>query len=272
MNPDDVEAAFKAFSSSLARNRGYIIQSQTRVFEEPGQLESAIRADSIDLCIIDTWGYLKSNIGAQLRPYFVSSGPHGPGRTYLLITRRDSGLNTLLALQGKTLVQCAAANASLGPCWLTALVATNHAQFPDTFFGAIQTVVKPSAAVLPVFFKKKDACLVDSDAFEVMAELNPQLGRELQVVERSEPLVNTVVCLRRSVWSSDSYKADIIKALSELQLEPAGQQILTLFKTGVLVPFTESQLATVRQLQGGCAATSSLPTTSSLDAFVSLPP
>jgi hypothetical protein len=112
----------------------------------------------------------------------------------------------------------------------------------------MESVGKPSAAVLPVFFGKKQACVVDESGFDVMTELNPQVGKGLQTVAVSEPLVDGVLCLNSSGWSSETYKQDVIKALGELHLEPAGQQILTLFKTDQLIPFQEKYLETARNL------------------------
>jgi hypothetical protein len=90
---------------------------------------------------------------------------------------------------------------------------------------------------------------VDHFAFDLMRELNPQVGHELQVVASSEPYVENVLCLSDTGWPSDKAKADIAGVLADLHLEPAGQQILTLFKVGQLIPFQEAQLETVRQLR-----------------------
>jgi hypothetical protein len=105
------------------------------------------------------------------------------------------------------------------------------------------------SAVLPVFFGKKDACLVDDAGFQVMNELNLQVGKALQTVTISEPYVDGIVCLRNEGWPSAAQKQDVIDALAELHQEPAGQQILTLFKIGQLVPFEEKQLDTVKRLR-----------------------
>ena len=50
-------------------------------------------------------------------------------------------------------------------------------------------------------------------------------------------------------WSNKDFKRDVIRALGELHLEPSGQQLLTLFKAGQLVPFQEKHLDTVRKLR-----------------------
>jgi phosphonate transport system substrate-binding protein len=103
--------------------------------------------------------------------------------------------------------------------------------------------------VLPVFFGNRDACLVDEPGFEVMKELNPQVGRGVQVFKASELLADALICLRGSTWSSEQFKGDLIKILGELHAEPVGQQILTLFKVSQLLPFEEKQLDTVRKLR-----------------------
>ena len=110
-------------------------------------------------------------------------------------------------------------------------------------------MTKPTAAVLPVFFGKKPACVVDDGSFDLMKELNPQVGQILQVVAISDTLADVVVCLREEHWSSDKLKADTITALNELHMDPAGKQICTLFKIDRMVPFQDSQLDTIRKLR-----------------------
>jgi hypothetical protein len=249
MNRNDVEASFKAFTESVGRKRGYLIASRTQTFEKPSEFEAAIKARAIDLCIIDTWSFLTMDVRAQAQPFYVSAGQLGVGRRYVVLTHRARALNTLADLRGKSIIEFAVAGANLGPHWLETVLLTNRLGTQATFFGGVETVGKPSTAVLPVFFGKRDACLVDEAGFQVMNELNPQVGRELQVVMTSEPLVDAVICLGTAGWSSERYRHDLIQGLAELHLDPAGQQILTLFKVNQLILFQESQLDTVTRLR-----------------------
>ena len=141
----------------------------------------------------------------------------------------------------------------LGEAWLgTRLAAQGWAQGAG-YFGEIERVGKPSAAILPVFFGRRAACLVDRQGFDVMKELNPQVGSKLVTLEVSEPIAGCVICTGNFEWAVPAFKQVLVHALSELHREPAGQQILALFKIDQLVAFQESQLDTVRALRSACA-------------------
>lgn len=53
-----------------------------------------------------------------------------------------------------------------------------------------------------------------------------------------------------AVAMAEAHKEDTVRALAELHVEPAGRQILTLFKVAKLVPFQEQHMDTVRKLRG----------------------
>ena len=249
MNPSDVESAFKVLAQTVGRKRGYLITSKTRIFEDTADFEAAIKNGAVNLPIFDAWTYLAMDIERLVTPLYVSSERGQVGKQYVVLTRHGSGLNDLVDLRGKNIAALETANTTLGLSWLDTLLLTNRLGTHATFFNHAQSVGKPSAAVLPVFFGKKHACVVDTASFDVMKELNPQVGKELQSMTISESFVDAFICLSNFGWSSEGFKRDLIQALGELHLEPAGQQLLTLFKTSQLVPFKETHMETVRQLR-----------------------
>ena len=174
------------------------------------------------------------------------------GRKFLVLTRRGSGFNTLAALRGKDIIQQDIASTGPGKVWLETRLLSEKLGTPATFFGDVESVIKPTTAVLPVFFGKKAACVVDEASFDLMTELNPQVGQQLQVVAMSDALANPVVCLRKDGWPSAREKSVTLRSLGELHLNPSGQQICTLFKIDRMVPFEDSQLDTIRKLQATC--------------------
>ncbi|MBA3027786.1 MAG: phosphate/phosphite/phosphonate ABC transporter substrate-binding protein [Desulfobacteraceae bacterium] len=248
VNSLDAEAAFKIFARTVALTYGYQIDVTVRMFESTRELQSVPLVERIDLIVLDTWSYLKMKDEKWLEPVFVSSDGDQMACRYLLLTRRESKLNTLKDLRGKTLNLLASSNAMLGIPWLQGLMQEHELGMPEEFFGVMEYYTQPMPTVLPVFFGKKDAALIDATKFELMIELNPQL-KSLQTIGSSEPLVNSVVCLKRSGWSSERFRQDLVQAMAELHLKPSGQQILALFKIGRMVPFEQSQLDTVIQLR-----------------------
>jgi ABC-type phosphate/phosphonate transport system substrate-binding protein len=249
VNRNDAEASFKAFLQTVGRQRGYDLTAKVTVFDDAPAFEAAVKSGSIDLVIIDAWRYLAMDIHKLVTPFFVTSDRGRFGKKYVLLTRQGSNLKALPDLRGKTLLQIEVTNTNLGRPWLETLLLESRLGAPETFFGKVEGVGKPSAAVLPVFFGNKDACLVDEPGFEIMKELNPQVGKGVQVMIASELLTDALICLRSSSWSSEKFKRDVIQILGELHNEPSGQQILTLFKVGQLVPFQDTYLDTVRNLR-----------------------
>ena len=116
------------------------------------------------------------------------------------------------------------------------------------FLNRISTVTKASQAVLPVFLGRAHACLVPHEQFEIMVELNPQLQRELEVLDVSSGIFHTVICLRADLDTDD--KELIRKHLMQLGNEPLGQQIMALFSAAVPVPFdAQSALPTLELIE-----------------------
>ena len=250
MNRNDVEAAFKVLALTVGRNRGYDLRSENQVIEGAAAFERALESGQINMAVFDTWTYISKDFGPFVTPFFVGAVPGGEiGNRFVVLTRKDSGLNSLASLRDKEFAELEVASATMGHFWLETVLLREQLGTHKTFFRRTESVGKASAAVLPVFFGKKHACLVNMTGFKVMDELNPQVGNRLQIVATSPPLVDAVICLNHSGWTSDKFKEDLIEALAELHLKPEGQQILTLFKADRLIRFEDKFLDTARELR-----------------------
>lgn len=272
VNRNDVEAGYRVLAETVGRRRGYLVDSKTKVYGGLSEYEAILRDEAVRMVIVNSWRYLDAET-KRIAPCFVASERGQVGKRYLLLTRTDSGLNTLAHLRGKNLVLFEAANTTLGRTWLETLLRGQGLEASDTHFGSVASVSKPSLAVLPVFFGSKHACVVDQPGFEVMKELNPQVGRALQSVAASDALVDSLICLRTGDWSAGSFKEDVIRALGELHHEPAGAQILTLFRTEQLVPFKPDYLETMQTLRAAHqpAHQACMPGSRTADASLSAP-
>jgi phosphonate transport system substrate-binding protein len=124
-------------------------------------------------------------------------------------------------------LESALLDASLGP-------ASAH-------FGLITRVGKPARAVLPVFFGQQDACLISRYGYELMVELNPQIGSVLTAMAISPPLMHAIMVFDRQ-FSPDDRPA-VLRALLSLQDTPRGQQVMSVFSIDRLVEGTPADLA-----------------------------
>jgi phosphonate transport system substrate-binding protein len=249
VNRNDAIAAYKVFLENAGRRFGNIYTAAAEVYDDTPGYEAAIQRQPMNVAVMDPWQYLTMNIHAQMKPFFTIMENGKVGRKYLVLTRRDSGLTNLAALRGKDIMELESVCAGVGKAWFDILLLSEKLGAPETFFGKMEVVPKPTAAVLPVFFGKKPACVVDEASFEMMKELNPQVGQMLQVLASSEIFADVLVCLREERWTSPKLKADTITALNELNQDAAGQQICTLFRIDRMVPFEDTQIETVRKLR-----------------------
>jgi phosphonate transport system substrate-binding protein len=182
----------------------------------------------------------------DLEPRFVPLRGAKVSDEELLLVHRSSGFKTLLELQGKKLLLLNDARGSLGRNWLESLVMAEGFSVLEAFFGEIRNTSKYSRTVLPVFFRQADACLVPRSGFSTMTELNPQLGKDLDLLAFSPAVVPSVLCVRPDY--EPDLKQALIEGLGTLHEEPRGQQILVMFKVDRLVPFQTAFLESAQQL------------------------
>jgi len=252
VNAGDATAAFRVFAQTVARKRGYQLDADAQLFDNSAACEAEIKKGAINMAILDAWDYLGMDLLPLMEPVFVHLEQGAIMKDYLVLARRGSGLTNLADLRGKDLTLLEGKGGDLSCAWLASLLRAQNLEPKESFFNRLDPVTKPSAAVLPVFFGTKTACLVDRAGFQVMAELNPQVGSNLVALAVSEPYLENVTCLSRSGWPSEQARQDVIQAIAELHLEANGRQVLTLFKLDKMVPFKEEYLNSARKLRAAC--------------------
>lgn len=263
VNQSDAEASFKAFMITIAEKRGYLLEPKTTLYDQPAEFAATIRTNPPHVAVVDAWEYLTMDLAGKVDPAYVVPQVTGLFNSYVLLTRVGSGLNTPAQLRDREILLLESMNAKLGRVWFQVLTgtlgepsATNGTATPlepsdpaSGEFAQLEIVSKPSLAVLPVFFGRKQACVITTSGFVVMKELNPQVGRELQVIATSEGYMETVICLGTTGWQSVKTRGDFTKSLEELHETPAGQQVLNLFKADRVMPFEPWYLDNIRALR-----------------------
>ncbi|ABA88263.1 ABC transporter, periplasmic substrate-binding protein [Syntrophotalea carbinolica DSM 2380] len=245
-NALDMETALKVFVRDLGRQWGFDVQTEVQRFENAQQLENIAPANRPDLILVDSWTYLDVTDGAWMEPLFVTSEEGDITNTYLLLTRGGK-IKNVSELRGKPINVLTTTNANLGIHWLSVYLRDHKMELPETFFGELTFSNDPMQAILPVFFGKKDAVVTNSKQLKLMTELNPQLGK-LVPLAVSAPLVNNIICLKRSGWKSEDFRQHLIQGLPDLHLAEMGSQILLLFRVQKLEKFTPSCLESVRRM------------------------
>lgn len=248
VNENDAKAAMTAFSGELARKLGYSAPARVGTYETHEEMRAAVVAGAVQVLIVGLWDFVRLDIADRVDVLYTAITAGRSAHRWQVLTRRDSGLDSLDALRGRRVLVLHTNVAHMGVPWMETTLLETRRGAPGAFFASFELQNNPSAAVLPVFFGKAQACVVDAGAFELLAQLNPQLQRALVPITESPTMANSVVCFSRTGWPSEQLRHDAAKQLATLERDPAGRQILLLFRCDRLSPFEPAQFETTVDL------------------------
>lgn len=243
----DAKAATKVWADMIMRRKNQKVESQAEVYESLASMEGALRARLVDFVWLLPKDFIEARDRLPLVPVVISTPLRSLFNEYLLVVRRNGRGPTVRELRSKRLTVENEHDGSVPMIWLeTLLLREGQPERPEEFFASVKSARKPSQAVLPVFFGQADACIVSRSAFDTIVELNPQVGKELDVIAFSAPFVSAIGSLRTDFYAK--YESELTESLELLDSDPQGKQILRLFRQGKLVRFKESHLATFESL------------------------
>jgi phosphonate transport system substrate-binding protein len=245
-NRNDAIAAVRVWASMFGRTHGFQVDPTVDAVDDVAEVRKRVLAGSANVLALDVVEYFELEDLTGIEPVFCAMRGEGsvPPR-YLVLVGAGSGISSLEGLRGKTAIIYANTGANLGQVWLDAMLYDGHLGRPDHFFRSVEVVPKPSSAILPVFFGKADAAVVDEGSFDVSKEMNPQVGTKLRVLSASLPLAEGILCIcRNQIEFREQFLAD----MRDLHLDPQGKQILLVFRFSRLAPVDKPALEQVHEL------------------------
>jgi ABC-type phosphate/phosphonate transport system substrate-binding protein len=229
VSENDIKAAIKAWTQTLFKEHGIAAEPVPKVYEGADAVGQALRSNQVDAIAMTTDEYWTLSKAAAFDRVVVNVRNGSVTEEYLLLTRQDSPIKELAELKGRTLAVLRNHRTSLAPVWLDTLLVDKGLRPATEFFGRIQSHPKVSRAVLAVFFGQCEACLVTRQGLETMAELNPQVGRQLKALATSPKVVPSAFYF--SAQYASPLKTRLITELERIQNSAAGQQVLTVFQS-----------------------------------------
>jgi ABC-type phosphate/phosphonate transport system substrate-binding protein len=231
VNMNDARAALLVWLKRISQEMSLPVEYKPEVFDTSPEILKRIRLGQLDAVAINMIEYRQ--VADLLDPSEVLIQEDGAKRQYVLLVKADGAVRKLGDLRRGKLILHSSPAMYLAQEWLNVLLWTERLEFRETFFGAITAEIKPAKALLPVFFGQAEACLTSRRAFEAMAELNPQVSRQLRVLATSPEIAATCYMFRKNY--KDPNREQWIKALSGLRTSVTGRQLLTLFQADSLV-------------------------------------
>jgi phosphonate transport system substrate-binding protein len=245
-DPRDAKAVLEVHSREISRLMGLPLTPKVVMFPEIDSMATALRKGELELAAIPSVEYLRIRKTIPLIPSFVGTNSNGQGITYVVITRKDSGIRSFSELKGKSLLIPAVAKYESSQIWLEVLLMKTGKGGRDTFFSQVKESLKISNAIMGVFFRQVDAAIVTRTGLNTSSELNPQLDAQLTILAESPNLSDAVVCLIPG--TSEKFRNKIYNAMLQLNETKSGRQIYTIFQFNGITPFKAEYLEGLENL------------------------
>jgi ABC-type phosphate/phosphonate transport system substrate-binding protein len=233
VSAQDAKAATRVWSERMLTEQGTTrYRVDVAVYDDMQQLADAIDSGAVDVCTCTSrdWLEWKDRLNAEL---WGQSTYDESLMTYVVVVNGKSGHRTLDELRGQTLLIAPNDKGAIPETWLKLMLLRRGLPETESFFAAVKTVEKPDRALLPVFFGQADVCLVRRDAFELLAELNPQIEQRLSVIAESPFYLPGVFIVRGDFDAMD--REYLTRNLLTIHETVEGRQILALFRAATTV-------------------------------------
>nr|WP_320192149.1 PhnD/SsuA/transferrin family substrate-binding protein [uncultured Desulfobacter sp.] len=228
INENDAKAAIRSWTNTLVEELGLPAIPFVSIYEDLAQIQTEIEKKQVDVVCLTTpqWFAVRDLISEDGLLAVKAGGTIN--EEYVVLVHRTSSANSLQDLKGKSLRVWEYSRTALSCTWLRSLMVEKGLGPADEYFSKIKWVKKINEAVLPVFFKQADACLVNLKGLDIMAELNPQIAQQVKIVEKSSPYIPVIFCFRKDYHAP--IKQILLDDLQEMMDSSAGGQLLTIFQ------------------------------------------
>jgi ABC-type phosphate/phosphonate transport system substrate-binding protein len=206
----------------------------------------AIKKDEIGAVIVVPLEYLTLRDQASVTPVITSRSGEGEGDHYVVVTHKQKNIQNIEQLQSQSLMISVKGSNEVPKLWLETILLENKLPKSETFFSDIKRVSKTIQAILPVFFKQADVCLVPKADLDIAMELNPQLKANLQIVQQSPGYNRIIICMQNTLYKE--YGARVGHTIEVANQTKQGQQLFTLFRVSKLSRFKEAHLDNIKKL------------------------
>ncbi len=220
LNRSDVRASLEVWNEELVRK--FQVPSTVRFYSDVDVLRHDFDTGQINLVIADAMTFVRHFKAEELASGFTAKLP--TSASLLLLGRPGGGISQLA---GKTIARLEDDDVSSTYLETLCLQRTGKecAAVPVTFVA----VPNNHQAVSRLLFKQVDFALVNQHGYETAIELNPQLRKAGELVEKMS-FENQFFGFFNSKVSPE-FQRFALRSIENMHLEPRGRQMLDVFKT-----------------------------------------
>lgn len=238
----DTEITFNAALADLLKSHGANLV--VKVFDSTQDLYKAFDNNEIDgifgtpLEFIQRESKMKNSFLAVHYKNVPLAQP------FLVLVRTDDNIKNIKELRGK---KCSIKpTQDMELLFLNTLLLENQQPESGTFFSDRLNPKNTNTGMMDVFFGKSDLTIVRESEYKTAVELNPQLGKKLTVLTKSDPFLVLIGGAKDNMPESSHQAA--VDTLTQLSSTDKGMQLMRVIHADSFEPASKSDLNNVRGL------------------------
>ncbi len=237
ISTEDVLASSKILANQIAKKRNIKGEVDIIVYNTEKELIEATKTE-FDFILISPVDLLTLKKYGNIKPTLVNMTQGLYGNIYYLITNKTDNINSLKDLSKENIKLLARSNGQVPFLWLDKLLRDYKLPPKEKFFRTISFDHKPTNVLLPVFFNKITSAIITKTSYELLCELNPQISKQIKILEVSDPLLFGVICFDPRNKNTEREKL-LLDILLSLQNDKNGKQLFELFNVDKLILYKD---------------------------------
>jgi len=243
INRTDAAAALKIWGELVTCLQHLDVETKVEMIDAPQELRQRVINRTAHVLIVDSVEFIALSDAGLVEGAGVASSDGQPlAPAYVLLV--NSQMDSLSQLRGKRAVFYMRTASAASVAWMSILLANQHLGNVEGFFSSAEISTNPSNCILPLFFGRIDACVIDSRNWGIAREMNPQLQTKLKVLTQSVAVLSGVAAVPK--FPIDN-RQQVVESLFQIHKYPVGQQILTVFRSGPIIPYRPEYIESTRQ-------------------------
>lgn len=220
------------------------MKSEIKLYVDVEKLKQDLSNNYIDAVFIDIFDYFKME--HLLNTDYIHTVLFSPNihQKILLITRKKDHISKVEELRGKSIsIPSGHFN---GNYYLDTELLKRGLPQSANFFAHIEEVNDINTAVIDLFFGKTDCALVTDVTYELAAEYNKQIPKNLEILLSSVNIVPQIIAMNKNI--PISITQEVSSHLTKANENPRIKNLLSLFQAKKFVKLKKSQILESRRL------------------------
>jgi len=223
----DTKLAFGLWIQELANNESTDLHVE--YYKDPSKHKEDYINFKFSYMTMNTYFFLKNRevLTNNSREYWTIQKGEELYEEYVVLVREESGINQIKDLKGVHLLS--REDDYIGRMVLDYMFLDSFQKSVDEYISKMYLTKKDSESILKVYFKKADACIVPSYALDIVAELNPDVGRKLRVLYKTPKIFVPMIGAFHKKTDPELMKI-FYRNVVRLDKTARGRSILDLYK------------------------------------------